>query len=112
MKPVFSEKTYCKPKIMLVKGNDIIEKDDDLVETFNTFFKEAVLKLDIRENCDLVNFDVTELVDPVDIAIEKFKDHPSILKIKKMVSKTSEFNFFDSCRGSNENTKHEGSNYF
>ena len=93
MKPVFSEKNNCKPKIMLVQGNEIIEKDDKLVETFNTFFKEAVSKLDIKENIDIINLDLSDCEDPVDIAIEKFKYHPSILKIKEMVSNNIEFNF-------------------
>ena len=93
MKPIFTEKTDLKPKITLVKDNEIIEKDEDLAETFNTFFKEAVNKLDIKENSYITNLGLSNFEDPVDIAIEKFKDHPSILKIKRMVSNSSDFTF-------------------
>ena len=93
MKPLFSEKTECKPKITLVNGKDIISEDKELVETFNNFFKEAVSKLDIQENNYLINpVDQTHCDSPVDIAIEKYKNHPSILKIREMVT-GPEFNF-------------------
>ena len=88
MKPLLSEKTECKPKISLVNGTDIITEDHKLAETFNTFFKDAVSKLNIQENIDLPHF-----VDPLDIAIEKYKHHPSILKIREMVTTKNKFNF-------------------
>ena len=44
MKPLFSEKSECKPEITLVDGNNIITEDKELAETFSKFFKEAVSK--------------------------------------------------------------------
>ena len=94
MKPLLSEKTECKPKISLVNGTDIITEDHKLAETFNTFFKEAVGKLNIQENIDLTDpVELHDFVDPVDIAIEKYKHHPSILKIREMVTTKNKFNF-------------------
>ena len=79
MKPLFSNKTECKSKISLVNGNEIIADDHNLAETFNTFFKEAVSKLDIQENTDITDpVDLLQFEDPVDIAIQKYKHHPSI----------------------------------
>ena len=86
-KPLFSDKTECKPKITLVNGSDIISEDQELVETFNLFFEEAVSKLDIQENSYLTKtVDQVYCEDPVDIVIETYKNHPSILKIRKMVT--------------------------
>ena len=53
----------------------------------NSFFQEAVKSLNIQENSYLLNpVIVTDC--PVDIAIEKFSSHPSILKIREMVPQT------------------------
>ena len=94
MKPVLSDKTECKPKISLVNGSEIITEDNKLAETFNTFFKDAVSKLNIEDNIDLADpVDLLNCVDPVDIAIEKYKHHPSILKIREMVKTKNKFKF-------------------
>ena len=91
MKPLFSDKTHSRQKISIVDGHNIISEDQDLAGKFSNFFKEAVSKLDIQENSYIVDF--SHLDDPVDKAIDKFKNHPSILKIKEMVSKNNEFKF-------------------
>ena len=91
MKPLFSDKTVGKQKITLVNGQDIITENNELADTFNTFFKEAVSNLGIEENSDLIDF--TDNDNQIDRAIEKFKNHPSILKINEMVSIGREFDF-------------------
>ena len=60
---------------------------EDLAETFNTFFMEAVNKLDIVEDSDMTNLGIPKFDDPVDIEIKKIKHLPSILIIKNTVSK-------------------------
>ena len=95
MKPICSEKTECKPRITLVDGENIISDDLILAETFNTFFKEAVKNLDIKENNDIINMeiDIENCTDPLDMIIQKFDKHPSILKINEMVHKNHNFHF-------------------
>ena len=88
---MLSDKTHCKPKITLVNGQDIITDDPKLAKKFSTFFEEAVSNLDIQENSYLI--DSTNFEDPVDQAIDKFKAHPSILKINEMISINKSFNF-------------------
>ena len=95
MKPILSDKTHCKPKITLVNGQDIITDDPKLAKKFSTFFEEAVSNLDIQENSYLI--DSTNFEDPVDQAIDKFKAHPSILKINEMISINKSFNFRKVC---------------
>ena len=49
-------------------------------EEFNQIFKNATKALNIRENSYLI--DKSELLDPVNKAISKYKNHPSILQLK------------------------------
>ena len=56
-----------------------------MAETLSKFFVKAVKKLDIREFKNISNID--GLSDPVEIAIMKYENHPSIVAI------TEKFNF-------------------
>ena len=50
--------------------------------------------MDIQENSYLAKtVHQVYCEDPVDIAIETYKNHPSILKIREMVTSGQEFNF-------------------
>ena len=87
VKPLFSNKGPNNPKITIVKNDNIITEDKDVAETLNTFFQNAVESLQIEENEYLIN--PTECINnPIEIAITKFESHPSILKIKEMVTPT------------------------
>ena len=92
IKPLFSDKTQHKQKITLVDKNNIIEEDQEVAETFNKFFKNAVNNLDIKENCDLIN-NVVSIEDPVEKAIAKYSSHPSILRIIEKVKVEKRFEF-------------------
>ena len=108
MKPLFSDKTQFKWKVTLVNGKDIITEYHDLAETFNNVFKTAVSKLSIQDNSDLVDIiDSADTKDPVDIAIAKYKNHPSILKIKEKVNINFEFNFTEVSLKEFENQMHK-----
>ena len=63
----FSEKAFHRECITLKESNKTIRNNEELAETFNTFFSKIVLNLN-----DLVFF-----------AIQKCENHPSILKIKQ-----------------------------
>ena len=55
-------------------------------------FVESVKSLNINANKDLLNPTVN-LTDPVDIALKKFENHPSILGIKEHVSIEAKLSF-------------------
>ena len=59
-------------------------ENQEVAETLNSFFKDAVKSLSITGNVDLLT-STEELEDPIDIAIQKFESHPSILKIREKV---------------------------
>ena len=80
-------------KITLVdeKGHTLSE-DEKIAETFNKFFGNIIKNLIISINSDVLE-DVLMMQDPIRAAIEKYKQHPSILKIEKHIRVGNYFNF-------------------
>ena len=92
IKPFFSEKSINYSKINLVENNEVISDDSKLATCFSNFFKDAVTNLNIQN--DETNLSSTSnLSDPLDIAIKKFENHPSITAIRNNVNLSSKFNF-------------------
>ena len=100
VKPLFSEKVKSKTNITLIENEKMITDKKEVAEILNTFFIEAVQNLDIemfnddREGelqCDKID----EIIDNI---IEKYKLHPSILKIKDNVEVENKFEFTDTTK--------------
>ena len=86
IKPFLPEKSKVTSKIKLKDKNKIISNDDKVAEEFSTFFENVVKSLNIKpRNLSLGN--TTNLSDPVEIAIKKFENHPSIQEIREYKSK-------------------------
>ncbi len=83
--PLFSNKTKVQNKISLVEDEDIISDDTEIAQTFNDFFRDAVRNLNIDQSSEYEESVESSIIDPVDIAILKFKNHPSIVKIMEVV---------------------------
>ena len=94
--PYFVNNPKKKSKITVVdeKGNTLFEEDEKIAETFNKFFGNIIK--------NIINFfsinsyvleDVSMIHDPIIAAIEKYKRHPSILKIMKHVRVENYFDF-------------------
>ena len=102
VKPFMSDKVQTRSKITLVEKKNkekstetfekIITDDKEIAETFNEFFVNIVpnLKIPTSHNC---NTDFEETDDPIYNAINKYKDHPSILMIKSKIDQQSKFSF-------------------
>ena len=86
MKPLFTENIKHDQKITLIDDEKIITEDDEVARTLNHFFTHAVESLDIRENAYLKDYGHLDNENPINIAIEKFEHHPSILLIRDKVS--------------------------
>ena len=72
--------------------NKIISNDNKVAEEFSTFFENAVKSLNIKpRNLSLGN--TTNLSDPVEIAIKKFENHPSVQVIRENINLNQEFFF-------------------
>ena len=90
-KPFFSDKGMTHSKITLIENDRIISDCQEIAETFNTFFKNAVINLKIPSPTEHLN--VSNEQDPVLVSIEKYSKHPSILKIKEIVKNGPVFTF-------------------
>ena len=74
-------------------SNEIISDDLDVANTLNKYYQNAITKLEITEYSDNFGTNKTTLGGLFDIALEKFKDHPSVKIIKVSVSIESLFHF-------------------
>ena len=97
VKPFFSEKISSNENIVLIEKDEIISEDNRISEIFNDFFHNAVASLNVDIDPGLL-LNADHIDDPVLKAIERYKKHPSIIKIKEAreISKISmmfEFNF-------------------
>ena len=63
-----------------------------MLKLVNHFFTNSVKSLNIAENNALLNRS-NHLNNPVDIALKKFENHPSIIDIKENVTPEANFSF-------------------
>ena len=84
VKPFLTNKGDFHKQITLIEGDQIISKDVEIAEKLSKYFENAVKSLDIFECRDTLT-PVDGLKDPIDIAIKKYENHPSILVINEKV---------------------------
>ena len=96
IKPLFSDKTTLKRNITLIEDGVLTSDANEVAEKLNNYFIEAV------ENLEIEQFSSEEYIEPaedadkhIDNIIEKYKSHPSILKIKDNVKLETKFEFND-----------------
>ena len=92
IKPLFSEKHFSNNKIILVEGDEILSDNQEIAEIFNIYFANVVKSLEI-EGFKTYDFSYTLELDYIANIVEKFKDHPSITKIKANVRLNERFQF-------------------
>ena len=81
-KVFFSDKIKCAEKTILVENDTIIAKDDEIANIFNDYFSTLASKLNIKKWPDPSNYNSTD--NSIAFSIDKYKDHPSIIKIKNL----------------------------
>ena len=67
-----------------LRNDELIQKDE-VAETLNNFFQNAVSTLDINENSYIVNNESSTILDPVERDIKNYEIHPSMLLIKNKI---------------------------
>ena len=92
VKAAFSDKPRQSKNILLFDNDDIISNDADIAETFNTCFVMIAESLSIRETSKRPA-STESLSEPVFAAINKFSNHPSIIKIKDICQRSGSFSF-------------------
>ena len=92
MGPFMSDKNTVFSQIRIEKNSRTISDDFDLSEEFSTFFEDAVTSLNVEPNEYFLS-DTEKSSNPVDIAIRKFENHPSVQAIKQNISVNKDFYF-------------------
>ena len=98
IKPLFSEKTKLKTNIAIVENGQVTTDNTEVAEILNNYFIEAVQNLEIERfvpDDDDLTFYPEKIDDVIDVIVEKYKSHPSILKIKENVQLETKFEFRD-----------------
>ena len=89
--PFLSSKAPSLSRITLIENEAIISDDQKVAETLSKFFVKAVDKLEVKEFKNISNID--GLSDPVEIAIKKYENHPSIVAVAEKFNFTVRFEF-------------------
>ena len=95
IKPFFTNKSTFGRNIKLIEKEEILKDDTEIAEGLNLFFSDAVKSLNIAENTYITNRVSDNLKHPVTRAIEKYKNHPSVLIIKDKIFQGNKFSFFE-----------------
>ena len=91
VKPFFSDKSPKSSTITIMEDDEVITDSAKCAEVMNNFFSDDVSKLDIDRN--LHTNSASGLNESVTIAIEKYKNHPSILKLNENGFTHANFSF-------------------
>jgi hypothetical protein len=83
-----SNKGSVQNEITLNQNGKVIQDDDEVAKLFNVHFNSITKSLNLfewnRNYC-------SNLINPVFRAIDKFRDHPSIIKIQTLIDSTKRF---------------------
>ena len=89
---MLSDKGQSSSKITLIENDTIISNDKEVAETLNGYFVSITDSLGLTENSEVISS--TEGVsDPIDSAIIKYSNHPSIRKIRNFAQNDDSFKF-------------------
>ena len=92
VKPLFSDEIQTSAAIILLENNELVNDNRVVANIFNDYFVSITDILDIptvSENLTPTN----EISDPLDIALTKYKFHPSVKLIKDRVQVEHRFEF-------------------
>ena len=83
VRPFFSNKGPDSEKITLIENDELVRDDKEIAKIFNEFFINITKKLNLNKP---PSDNLHEATSPPNWNILKFRNHPSILKIKERVS--------------------------
>ena len=86
VKPLFSNKVKAKTVIKLVENDVMIEDESEIAKIFNEYFVNIVKKVGILTE-EQTTYSATNQLSEVEMAIIKYKNHPSIKAITDRMEK-------------------------
>ena len=85
IKPIFTDEIQISQPINLLEKGKIINNDVKIAEVFNEYFENITYELGLTENKANLSFS-ENIENPIEKAVHKYKNHPSIKKIKQQWS--------------------------
>ena len=92
VKPLFSNKVKAKTTIKLIENGETIDNEIKIAKIFNEYFVNTVKNLGILIEKESATFTENNLSE-VEIALNKYKNHPSINAITKRMKNLSNITF-------------------
>ena len=94
VKPLFSNKVKGKTVIKLVENDAMIDDESEIAKNFNEYFVNIVKEVGILTE-EQTTYSATNQLSEVEMAIIKYKNHPSIKAITDRMEKLGKptFNF-------------------
>ena len=92
VKPLFSNKVKAKTTIKLIENDETTDNEIKIAKIFNEYFVNAVKKLGILTEMESATFTENNLSE-VEMALKKYKNHPSITAITKRMKNLGNFTF-------------------
>ena len=93
MKLVLLDKISESSKTTLVNNNRILSDDREICDIFNKFFVNVIPNLNIPEFTNSDNLHEHVIGDSVQSILYKYRNHPSIIKIKEKCESREKFVF-------------------
>ena len=72
MKPLFSSKGSYNANIKLIDKEEITQIEENVAETLNSFFENAVSSLKLNENSFVINNEHKNIQEPIEKIIVKY----------------------------------------
>ena len=92
VKPLFSNKVKAKTTIKLIENDETIDNEIKIAKIFNEYFVNTVKNLGILTEMESATFTENNLSE-VEMALKKYKNHPSITAITKRMKNLGNFTF-------------------
>ena len=88
VKPLFSNKIKSAENIALSENGELIKDKEEVANIFNIFFMNIVPNLGIKTQHEFSNTNDNSQ-DPIENAICKYENHPSVILMKKHMEGTN-----------------------
>ncbi len=90
-KPLFSEKSISAERVLLVENSNILNDERHIAEIFNNYFGNITKNLSIKRWPEPNDICIAD--DDVTKSLKKYRNHPSIIKIKQRLNSGATFEF-------------------
>jgi len=91
-KPFLSDKFSDSNKILLVQDSKVICNDFEVAQSFNSYFNDITKDLKLKQWSQNLP-PCIDVVDPILYSMAKYREHPSIIKIKSLFEHLPIFSF-------------------